>query len=194
MAMGGALLQDASTRRDGDRTREGGGDRRAGKARQAAPDRRFATNPAGSVPAHRSGSRAVGEPGPCSGRGKALRGKRRRSKGARGDADPGEDRAGGSRLRSRPADEKRSKGFGAGPAARSGLKSSMVPTKHLQPNRREAQGNQNSICAPSSTTLLGGIPKNSVAGREFRCMKMKSRLRQRASGFVPVGMRFSRPR
>ena len=78
-------------------------------------------NPPGTVPAHRNGSRALGEPRPRSGRGQALRRERGRAKSARSDAAPGEDRAGGSRLRSGAAHQERSKGFGAGEAARSGL-------------------------------------------------------------------------
>ena len=39
--------------------------------------------------------------------------------------------------------------------------------------------NQNSTCAPSSTTLFGGIAKNSVAERAFRAITTKSFFRQR---------------
>ena len=37
---------------------------------------------------------------------------------------------------------------------------------------------QTSICAPSSTTSLGGMPKNSVGGRALRARNMKSARRQ----------------
>ncbi len=50
------------------------------------------------------------------------------------------------------------------------------------------------ICAPSSTTRLGGSPKKALAVAELRDMTMKSFLRQVASFAVPVESSVSRPR
>src|SRR5512140_449647 len=57
-----------------------------------------------------------------------------------------------------------------------------------------ARSPQNSICAPSSTTRLGGSPKNCVADCAFRDMMTNNFFRHRAIFERPVGMSCSRPR
>jgi hypothetical protein len=61
-------------------------------------------------------------------------------------------------------------------------------------NRRRRNADQNSICAPSSTTRFGGSPKNSVAERAFCDMTMNIFFLHRAMGDVPYGRSRSRPR
>src|SRR3954470_19057852 len=53
---------------------------------------------------------------------------------------------------------------------------------------------QTSICAPSSTTRLGGIWKNSVAERALRDMSANRRFRHRDILARPVSTSRSRPR
>ena len=54
--------------------------------------------------------------------------------------------------------------------------------------------NQSSICVPSSTTRPGGIPKNAVAERALRIIRMNSFFRQIDMRAGPFGSSCSRPR
>src|SRR6266404_509624 len=126
MAVGSALLQDAGARRDSDRSRKGRGQRRAGQAVQTASSWRFSAHPARSLPSHCDGSRNLRAPGTCSNRGKAVRGKRRGAKSARGDAATGENRAIGARVRPGAAHQEGSAGYREGEEAGSGLTSTTT--------------------------------------------------------------------
>src|SRR5690348_3091491 len=83
LALGGALLQDASARRGRDRRRQGSRQRRAGQARQGGGRGRRVAHPARAVRVPRARTGPRGAPGPAGGRGRAVR------RGSGGETAPG---------------------------------------------------------------------------------------------------------